>query len=59
MKSVAWLNVFEGFTIASRHVCYRVKHILIIINLFFVLHQGPKGEVGISGEQGIPGPSVC
>lgn len=23
------------------------------------LHQGPKGEVGLSGEQGIPGPPVC
>lgn len=26
---------------------------------FILLQQGLKGEVGISGEQGIPGPPVC
>lgn len=26
---------------------------------FILLQQGPKGEIGISGEQGIPGPPVC
>lgn len=31
----------------------------IRINLFYFLQQGPRGEMGISGEQGIPGPPVC
>ncbi len=42
---------------ATLQKCYEMR----ITNwsaLFPFLHQGVKGEVGISGEQGIPGPPV-
>lgn len=30
-----------------------------VVFFFIFPHQGLKGETGISGEQGIPGPPVC
>lgn len=60
--SYIFVKVFDFAMIGSRELCHREQHRMRITNqpvLFPFLHQGPKGDVGISGEQGIPGPPVC